>query len=266
MSNITYDSITAIVNNVITEQITGIKQHMNGLTPKEKGTGNTVYVPLELCEKLLNRVTSSLTGEFTKMHEDSNSDLMSKIKDLEQALELTNRELIETKIVIDKQNQYGRREMIRIYNIPEPTLSAGSYECVEQTVVDVLKETGMDIDVDMIASAQRIPMRNITNSKLKSKPITFKLNRRFVRNNILRQQKSLMRQNTTFKAAHPDVFMTEDLTPLRQCISYKLRIDDNIEKCWSIDGRIKCVKVGQPEAEKPITIDTPHDLSKVGWT
>ena len=74
-----------------------------------------------------------------------------------------------------------------------------------------------------------------------------------------------MRQNSTFKTDHPDVFMT-DLTPLRQCISYKLHSDNNNEKCWSIDGRIKCVKVGQPEDEKPITIDTPHDLSKVGWS
>ena len=33
-----------------------------------------------------------------------------------------------------------------------------------------------------------------------------------------------------------------------------------------MDGKIKCIKKGQDENSKPITIDSPYDLSQVGWT
>ena len=60
--------------------------------------------------------------------------------------------------------------------------------------------------------------------------------------------------------------MTEDLTPLRQHMAYKLRTDENIAVSWSIDGRLKCLKTGFKKEDKPIIIDTPYDLSKVGYS
>ena len=33
-----------------------------------------------------------------------------------------------------------------------------------------------------------------------------------------------------------------------------------------MDGKIKCLKTGQQDGEKPITIDSPYDLSQVGWS
>ena len=99
---------------------------------------------------------------------------------------------------------------------------------MDETVVKVLYDAGIDVNVDMIAAAQRIPVRNLGTSKLKSKPITFKLTRRYDLNSILRQQKAQLRDTTEFRRKHPDVFMTEDLTPLRQSLSYKLRSDQSI--------------------------------------
>ena len=53
---------------------------------------------------------------------------------------------------------------------------------------------------------------------------------------------------------------------MRQHIAYKLRQDKaNISKSWSIDGRIKCLKVGSTSTDKPITIDSPYDLRKLNW-
>ena len=34
---------------------------------------------------------------------------------------------------------------------------------------------------------------------------------------------------------------------------------------WSIDGKIKCITQTQGEDDTPISIDTPYDLTKVGW-
>ena len=166
---------------------------------------------------------------------------------------------------MDEQNQFGRREMIRMHNVPEPPQVTGEYECVEDTVVKVLKDAGYEINTDMIVSAQRLPPKKLTGDAKGFKPITFKLTKRFTRNH-LRTKKKHMRENKTFQTKHKGVFLTEDLTPIRQHISFKLRKDETIEKVWTIDGRIKCTKVGANEADKPYTIDSPHDLKKLGWT
>ena len=74
-----------------------------------------------------------------------------------------------------------------------------------------------------------------------------------------------MTDNEEFQRKRSNSFITEDLTPLRQLISYRLRQDkQKIKKCWSIDGKIKCILQGQGD-DKPISINTPYDLTKVGW-
>ena len=156
--------------------------------------------------------------------------------------------------------------MIRLHNIPEPTLPSGVHEDVHKTVLDVLKDANIDIEDHMISSAQRLPVKRENGREVKTKPITFKLTRRYDRNRILRLKKTHMKDNVDFQQKHKDVFMTEDLTPLRQHMAYKLRTDTNIAVSWSIDGRLKCLKTGYKKEDKPIIIDTPYDLSKVGYS
>ena len=73
-----------------------------------------------------------------------------------------------------------------------------------------------------------------------------------------------MKDNVNFQNKYPKGFMTEDLTPLRQHLAFKLRKDDKIKTSWSIDGRLKYIKkVGDG---KPETIDSPYDLSKLGYS
>ena len=74
-----------------------------------------------------------------------------------------------------------------------------------------------------------------------------------------------MRENQDFKGDYPDVFMVEQLTPMRSKVAYKLRNDSNIEKCWTIDGKIKVVKVGASSQDRPITIDSLADLKDLDW-
>ena len=61
-------------------------------------------------------------------------------------------------------------------------------------------------------------------------------------------------------------FMTEDLTPLRQYMFFKLRNDDNIEAFWSINGRLKCLKKTHKKGDRSDIIDSPYDLAKVGYS
>ena len=79
------------------------------------------------------------------------------------------------------------------------------------------------------------------------------------------RMKKDMRENQEFKADYPDVFIVEHLTPKRSGVAYKLRNDSNIEKCWTIDGKIKVVKVGASSQDRPITIDSLADLKDLDW-
>ena len=75
-----------------------------------------------------------------------------------------------------------------------------------------------------------------------------------------------MRESNEFKESYPDVFMVEHLTPLRGKVAYQLRKDDTIAKSWSIDGRLKVLKVGYSESDKPINITSLQDLTKLDWS
>ena len=76
------------------------------------------------------------------------------------------------------------------------------------------------------------------------------------------------RDNEILKGEYPDAFIVEHLTPLRAKVCYKLRHDETIEKVWTIDGRIKVIKKGSAQNEKPITIDSLAQLTQLGasWT
>jgi len=63
----------------------------------------------------------------------------------------------------------------------------------------------------------------LTDLGLKSVCV-LKASRRDFRNKLMRQKKN-MRENQDFKAAYPDVFMVEHLTPMRSKVAYKLRHD-----------------------------------------
>ena len=75
-----------------------------------------------------------------------------------------------------------------------------------------------------------------------------------------------MTDNPEFQRKRQGSFITEDLTPLRQLIAYKLRQDkQKIKKSWSIDGKIKCILAGHDDNATPISINNPYDLTKAGW-
>ena len=80
--------------------------------------------------------------------------------------------------------------------------------------------------------------------------------------------KKYFRNNELLKGEYPDAFIVEHLTPLRAKVAYQLRNDDTIERVWTIDGRIKVIKKGAGTNDKPITIDSLAQLTKLGpnWT
>ena len=129
-------------------------------------------------------------------------------------------------------------------------------------VTKALGTAGIDITPEEISVSHRIGKNSATD---KPKPILVKCNGQTVRTRIIRKRK-VMRDNEQFKRAYPGAFIVEHLTPLRSKVAYKLRHDDNIAKTWTIDGRIKVVKMGASEDTEPTTIDSLTQLKSIGWT
>ena len=212
-------------------------------------------------DMLSNKVVGLLTGLYGIVEDrhTEKEDANKKLNDKCVKLEADN---INTKIEQDKEQQRHKWETIRIHNIEVPSVPSGHRENVSTTVVNYLKDANIDISEDRIKSAFR-PMKD--GRKGTNVYCTFL--RGSDKLNILRKRKVNMTDNNEFKRKRPGSFITEDLTPLRQLISYKLRQDkDRISRSWSMDGKIKCMKTGHGEEDKPITIDSPYDLKHVGWT
>ena len=128
-------------------------------------------------------------------------------------------------------------------------------------LIKLLHEAGhTDAKPEHLSVSHRLPV----NDKSKPKPIIARFVSRDVRNKVMFNKKAIKNHPTT-KQKCPDLFITEDLTPLRQQMSYELRQDADIAHVWSIDGKIKCLKKNFTRTDRPITIDTPHDFKKLGW-
>ena len=214
-----FETISNEVTTKVAKETKDITSRLQAVGNNRKG--KLEYLQISELDSLLKVQNDALINAFTNETiilrnelndlRKENEELKTDVHELKKDLEITKRELIETKIDMDKNNQYGRREMIRLHNVTEPVLSANTYERVEDTVVNVLKDAGYEIDASMIASAQRLPAKKVEGGPTYAKPITFKLTSRFNRNSILREQKLKMRENVRFQGKHKKVFMTEDL-------------------------------------------------------
>ena len=188
------------------------------------------------------------------------------IKTQGDELDKLKKVVIHKSFELEKLQQYVNRDVIKICGVKEPTnLAPCQYENTNDTVKNVLSAANITISDADISTTHWLPSR-LQQGENKPKSILLKTGRRDVRNVIMRQKKA-MRDNSDFKTKYPDAFIVEHLTPLRSKIAYQLRKDENnIQKCWTIDGRIKVVKQGADSKSTQITIDSLADLTKIGWT
>ena len=186
--------------------------------------------------------------------EQNITSIVQTNEDIKEMKRVNTDENMALRIEVDKQQQAAKSDLIRIHNVRET-----NGENTVEIVKDVISASGRNMNENELAFAFRIGKYD----GVKRRPIICKILKRETRNSIFRDQKNKMRGNNDFQSKYPGVFITEDLTKLRQHMSFILRKDENISKTWSIDGRVKCVKNNHTDV---ITIDTPYDLAKVGWT
>ena len=130
------------------------------------------------------------------------------------------KELVNTKLELEKHQQYINRDTFKLCNVLKPELSNNEKENVCESVTKVLDKVGMAVNENDFSTLHRLPARDESDTKIDS--IIVKCVRRDLRNKIIRFKKH-MRENEEFKSAYPNVFMVEHLTPLRSKVAYQLR-------------------------------------------
>ena len=243
------DGIQNDVKSVIGQELVKFKTS-KGI--KEKGSANFDMMG-ELLQTLWSKTVPIIVNTLAQGLIENLRDIAKNSQKVEEVKSDSYEGDLAIRIEVDRQEQASKCDLLRIHNVAE-----NKDEDTVKKVSDIISTSGGQLDESEIAYAYRIGKYD----GQKRRPIICKILRRESRNRVLRDQKAKMRGNTTFQRKYPEVFITEDLTKLRQHISYHLRRDSNIDKTWSIDGRIKCVKKNQTEV---INIDTPFDLIKIGW-
>ncbi|KAL8576270.1 hypothetical protein ACOMHN_006193 [Nucella lapillus] len=156
----------------------------------------------------------------------------------------------------DRLQQYSRRESIRIHGIK--TATGETAESVEKKALEVFTAVGADVKPEYLAAVHRAG-----KEKKGSRPILVKFVSHRKRRKVM-ERKKVLRE----KEEHRGTYLNDDLTPLRARFLGMVQRLDGIQKAWTVDGRIFCLKrmpVGLAVQQKPVLLETPDDLfSKLG--
>ncbi|KAL8612765.1 hypothetical protein ACOMHN_033436 [Nucella lapillus] len=172
---------------------------------------------------------------------------------------------------LDKQEQYTRRETIKVVGLPET-----SNEDVQENVLKVFTAAGCEVRPDDISTVHRTGLKNktgrqsnngnfsSTNISSSSRPVLVKFTTRKTKAYVMAQRKQLKKT-----AKYQKVFLNDDLNPLRSRMLHVAKRNSNVDRVSSTsDEKIRCVlkkTPGQSTADsKVIFLDTPDDLFHLG--
>ena len=142
----------------------------------------------------------------------------------------------------DANEQYGRREKVRIFGVEEQT-----GEDVYQKVVDVVKATGVEICQNDISVCHSLPARGQSG-----KPIIVKFVRRETKLALMKKKSGLRHQS-----GRP-IYINDDITQLRARLVKSLKGKPNVKAANMIKEKII---VYQTNNDK-VVFHTLHDLYK----
>ena len=213
-------------------------------------------IPVSIKELL--SVVLGLEDDFNRKLEKVRKD--SEAKDA--CMDSLQAQIVKLSLAQEKSQQYQNRDTFKICGIKKsPDLGPKGHEDTDTVVVKFLEKAKVPLPVTELSMTHRVPSREAGRPEA----LLVKLRSRIVRNQVMRKKKE-MREDVELKAEYPDAFIVEHLTPLRAKVAYKLRQDVNVEKCWSIDGRLKVIMKGSADTDKPIPVDNLSQLTRIpGW-
>lgn len=151
---------------------------------------------------------------------------------------------------IDNQNQYSRRENVRIAGIPEEEQE--DQKSLATKVTAICAEMNVQLNKDDFVSCHRVGNKE----SAKGRPRTVILRTtRDTKTKIFVNKKTLHN-----KADFKNIYFNEDLTTIRLKLLTFVKKLDNVKSAYTRDGKIICNMTNN----KKITVENPDDLFKVG--
>lgn len=174
-----------------------------------------------LVQRVIEKVFTSqtfLTRLADKISEEVSNRLMNKVSQLEEKLQ-------KMELVVEDQEQYSRRNNIRIHGIPEV-----QGENIYGKIVEVCHQhLGVDIEERDIDICHRLK-----NSDGTTGTILVRFCRKYIRNLVFSNKKRLKGTK---------IVIREDLTRQRVAVYRRACERFNSKNVWTTDGKIVC-KVG----------------------
>ena len=158
-------------------------------------------------------------------------------------------QVVESKFMLDRQEQYSRKDNIRISGVSDPH---NTVEDTNNIVIKIASDMGVEIKPQDISVSHRLGKSSANYDR----PVIVKFVRRDVKRKIMMNKKILKD-----KPQYRKVFFNDDLTRTRYIITKELRLQK--KNSWTIDGKI-LIK----DADESINIiDTYQDFcNKLKWS
>ena len=273
--------VAADTNDVNVKHLTTLFMNvMDDLSSKPSKNKNDRIADILTSENFVHVVKKMLTHNVGLHNQNTKKmdEVMARLKAVEdrevakdqiiatQAEELISvkKALVSTKLELEKTQQHVNRDTFKLCNVKEPQLAQGEFEDTQDTIIKALGTASVPIKKEEISSSFRVPSRP-ESGRTGPKNIIIKCALQDVKDKVMRNKK-LLRSNEAFQKDYPEAFIVEQLTPLRSKVAFLLRQDTNVDKVWSINGRIKVVLAGAGN-DRPKTIDSLAQLKLVpGWT
>lgn len=205
----------------------------------------------DVLEKIKTVIMEAITQQVTQDVYDAMSMDLAVIRKEQDTIK-KNVEEIQEKLKnlqtsLDDQEQYSRRECLRFYGVPEKE-SEKTDDVIRDISSSLLEVTLTEND---IARSHRITPRGGRREE-QPNPIIVRFSTYNVRQRVYEAK-------TKLKGS--DIFMQEDLTPIRRDLLNRARKMPNVKRVRTNDGRITAWRSTPDGKEKRIFVRTVDDLA-----
>ena len=174
---------------------------------------------------------------------------------------------LDHKLQMDKIETFNRQDNIIVIGYEEPAQNYQTYgrespEDMENILINIGSKVGVSIDANHISDGFRMGKRPVNSDgspKLRqdgskfSRPICFRLNKRFKKTELLRSKKTL-------KDSH-GIKISEDVTPIRKALCDVANECESVKVAYPQDGKILVRLTADPS--KIIRMESYKDLTKI---
>ena len=198
-----------------------------------------------IMERVTQKVYAALKIDITAKETEINT-LKKKVKNLEKSFSAVDK-------IQEEQEQYSRRESLRLYGIPETP-----NEKTDEVVREFVKERlNIELSRSDIARSHRITPKPRPGSTVRNenhKPIIVKFNTYNTRQAVF-DAKSRLRGTK--------IFIQEDLTSHRRELLNAARQKSTVKRVWTNDGKITVLVCVPGSHDRKVTIRSKSDIERL---